>query len=107
MIIDSSGIRSSPSKVKAIEKIPPPSNVEELRAFLGVIGYMRQSIRTYSITAVPLTGLLRIKEFASNKACKSPIAWRSGEAGDFHLLKKVLTLLAVLAFSDWNNTFIT
>ena len=39
MIVDSSGIRPSPSKVEAIEKIPPPSNVEELRAFLGMIGY--------------------------------------------------------------------
>ena len=86
MIIDSSSIRPSPSKGEAIEKIPPPSNVEELRAFLGMIGYMRQSIRNYSITAASLTYLLRIKEFASNKACKSPIAWRSGEAGDFHLL---------------------
>ena len=106
MIIDSSGIRPSPSKVEAIEKMPPPSNVEELRAFLGMIGYMRQSIRNYSITAAPLADLLRVKEFASNTACKSPIAWRSREAGDFHLLKKILISPAVLAFSDWNNTFI-
>ena len=107
MIIDSSGIRPSPSKkVEAIEKMPPPSNVEELRAFLGMIGYMRQSTRNFSITAAALTDLLRIKEFASNKACKTPIAWRSGEARDFHSLKKVIISPAVLAFSDWNNTFI-
>ena len=106
MMIDSSGIRPSPSKVEAIEKMPPPSNVEELRAFLGMIGYMRQSIRNYSIYAAPLTDLLRIKEFASNKACKSPIDWRSGEAGDLYLLKKALISPAVLAFSNWNNTFI-
>ena len=44
MIIDSTGIRLSPSNLEAIEKMPPPSNVEELRAFLGMIGYLRQFI---------------------------------------------------------------
>ena len=29
MIIDGTGIRPSPSKLEAIEKMPPPSNVEE------------------------------------------------------------------------------
>ena len=33
MIIDSTGIRQAPSKLEAIEKMPPPSNVEELRGF--------------------------------------------------------------------------
>ena len=84
----------------------PPSNVEEVRGFLGVIGYMRQFIRNYSITAAPLTYLLRNKAFRPKKACISPIARRYGEAGAFHLLKEALTLPAVLAVPDWNYIFI-
>ena len=55
MIIDSTGITPSPSKLEIIEKMPPPSNVEELREFVGMIGYLRQFIRNYKITAAPLT----------------------------------------------------
>ena len=68
MTIDSTAIRPSPSKLEAIEKMAPSSNVEELRGFLGKTVYLRQSIRNYSITAAPLTYLLRNKEFASEGA---------------------------------------
>ena len=64
MTIDNPGIRPSPFKLEAIEKMQPPSNVKELRAFLGMTGYLRQLIQNYSITAAPLTDLLRTKEFA-------------------------------------------
>ena len=80
MIIDSTGIRPAPSKLEAIEKIPPPSNIEELRAFLGMTGYW-QFIRNYSITAAPRTSLLRNKKIASKKAGKFSSAWGGGEAG--------------------------
>ena len=100
MIIDSTDNRPSPSKLEAIEKVPPPSNVEELRAFLGMTGYLRQFIRNYSTTAAPLTDLLNNKEFAYKKTRKFPIAWGGGEAGGFHWLKKALTSPAVLAFPD-------
>ena len=57
MIIDSTGIRPSPSKLEAIEEMPPPSNIEDLRTFLGMTGYLRQFIQNYNITAAPLTYL--------------------------------------------------
>ena len=106
MIIDSTGIRPAPSKLEAIEKMSPPSNVEELRAFLGMTGYLRQFIQNYSITAAPLTYLLRNKEFASKKVRKFPIAWGDKEAEAFRRLKQTLTSPTVLAFPDWNSTFI-
>ena len=87
MIIDSTGIRQAPSKLEAIEKMPPPSNVEELRGFLGMSGYLRQFIQNYSIFAAPLTDLLRNKEFASKKGRKFPIAWEAQEAEVFRRLK--------------------
>ena len=105
MIIDSTGIRPALSKLEAIEKMPPPSNVEELRAFLGMTGYLRQFIQNYSITAAPLAYLLRNKEFASEKARKFPIAWGDKEAEAFRRLKQTLTSPTVLASPDWNSTF--
>ena len=106
MIIDSTVIRPAPSKLEAIEKMPPPSNVEELRAFLGMTGSLRQFIQNYSITAAPLTDLLRNKEFASKKARKFSIAWGDKEAEAFRRLKQTLTSPTVLAFPDWNSTFV-
>ena len=67
MIVDSTGIRPPPSELEAIEKMAPPSNAEELRAFLGMTGYLRQFIRNYSITAAPLTYLLRKKKVRCKK----------------------------------------
>ena len=106
MIIDSTGSRPPPSKLEAIEKMPPPLNVEELRVFLVMIGYLRQFVRNYSIISVSLNDILRNKEFASKKAHKFPIAWGGEEAGPFHSLKIKLTSPAVLALPDWNNTFV-
>ena len=71
MIIDSTSIRPSPSKLEDIENMTSPSNVEQIRASLGMTGYLWQFIRNYSITAAPLTDLLRNKEFASKKARNS------------------------------------
>ena len=106
MIIDSTGIRPAPSKLEAFEKMPPPSNVEELRAFLGMTGYLRQFIQNYSITAAPLTNLLKNKEFASKKARKFPIACGDKETEASRRSKQTLTSPTVLAFPDWNSTFI-
>ena len=86
--------------------MPPPSNVEELRAFLGMTCYLRQFTQNYSITAALLTDLQRNKEFASKIARKFPIAWGDEEAKAFRRLKQTLTSPTILAFPDWNSTFI-
>ena len=44
--------------MEAIEQIQAPSNVTEVRSFLGLIGYYRRFIKKFSDKAAPLNRLL-------------------------------------------------
>ena len=55
--VDAEGIRSSQNKISAIKKIP--TNVSELRTFLGMVHYYNKFISNLSSILQPLNGLLR------------------------------------------------
>ena len=58
-IIDSTGLHPSPAKVQAIQKAPAPTNITELRAFLGLVNYNHKFLPNLSSTLSPLHRLLR------------------------------------------------
>ena len=105
MIIDCTGIRPVPSKLAAVSAMPRPQNVGELRAFLGLTGYLRQFVPRYSIWAAPLTDLLRNMSLASKSARKLPIEWGTSQETAFVQLKDVISSPTILAFPDWNHPF--
>ena len=61
MVIDRQGVRSAEDKIAAVAQLAPPVSVEELRAFFGMTGYLRQFVERYSIVAAPLTDVPRNK----------------------------------------------
>ncbi|KAK4390467.1 Transposon Tf2-11 polyprotein [Sesamum angolense] len=52
-------IRMDSKKVQAIEEWRPPSDVHDLRSFLGLANYYRRFVKGYSEIARPLTDLLK------------------------------------------------
>ena len=44
--VSSTGIHTDPSKTKAVQNLPSPTNLEQLRSFLGLAGYYRKFIPT-------------------------------------------------------------
>ena len=68
-LIDKDGLHPLPEKVAAILEAPQPKNVQELRAFLGLINYYGRFIRSNlplesvavckGVTWVGMIGLLR------------------------------------------------
>ena len=98
MVIDCTGIRPAPSKLEAVSKMPRPRTVGELRAFLGLTGYLRQFVPKYSLVAAPLTDLLRNKASATKRARKTQIEWGDAKQQSFVQMKAALASPEVLAF---------
>ncbi|CAH2085393.1 unnamed protein product [Euphydryas editha] len=69
-VIDKQGVHACPEKVKAIVGTPPPTNVSEVRAFLGLANYYGKFIKNASTILSPLYELLRKDvKFQWNSAC--------------------------------------
>ncbi|XP_021741171.1 uncharacterized protein LOC110707467 [Chenopodium quinoa] len=85
-----------PAKGSVIEKLPPPTSITGVRAFLGHAGSYRRFIKDFSSIAKPLTELLK-KEvvFSFNKACLEA----------FRKLKEALISSLVVQASDWSLPF--
>ena len=57
--IDASGICTTPDKIDAVVKAPPPENVSELRSFLGLVNYYGKFVPNLSTVLHPLNYLLK------------------------------------------------
>lgn len=89
-------IKMDESKVKAILDWEAPSNVNELRSFLGLANYYRRFIKGYSAVVAPLTELLKKDQgWAWSQSCQNA----------FDNLKKAVTERPVLALPDTHKPF--
>ena len=58
----SEGITPGESKVSAIKNFKEPTNITEVRRFLGLTGFFRKFVQDYSTISKPITKLLRKDE---------------------------------------------
>jgi hypothetical protein len=87
-VISTEGIFVDPRKVEAVLKWERPTNVTEIRSFLGPAGYYRRFIEGFSSIASPLTKLI----------CKEVwFVWSEECEASFQELKERLTFAPVLA----------
>ncbi|VDI46195.1 Hypothetical predicted protein [Mytilus galloprovincialis] len=90
-IVSTEGVRTDPSKVRAIAKMESPQNVSELRSFIGLVSYYRRFIKDFSKIAKCLFDLLQ---------SKAHWEWTSGCEQTFRLLKEKLSSSPVLALPE-------
>lgn len=57
--ISSAGVKPGKHKLNAVLNIPRPTNVRQIRQFLGLSGYFRRFIKDYATLVEPLTRLTR------------------------------------------------
>ena len=56
-LVSEEGVEPLPDTCKAVQNFPRPTNVKQVRSFLGLSGFYRKYIEHYSKIATPLTNL--------------------------------------------------
>ena len=95
-VISSNGVSTDPHKIQAVKDWPVPSNIKDVRGFLGLTGYYRRFIKHYSLISRPLTLLLRKG---------TPFVWSVTTQETFDLLKQTMVTAPVLALPQFNKSF--
>ena len=86
-VVSKVGIAVEHSKVEAVQEWQKPTNVFEVRSFLGLVGYYRRFVGNFSKIAAPMTRLTRKGlKFEWNEECENA----------FQELKRILTTTPVL-----------
>lgn len=96
-VISTEGLEVDASKVEIIQKWPIPSNISELRSFLGHAGYYQRFIPMYSEITAPLRQL---------EKKNSVFNWNSNCTKAFKIIKDKLCSAPVLAFPRYQLPFI-
>lgn len=90
------GIGPETSKITAIQEWPTPTNVKEVRSFVGLANYYRRFISKFAHVATPLTDLTK-KDV--------PFTWGPLQQEAFDTLKVKLTTAPLLTLPDPNLPF--
>lgn len=96
-IISEKGSLPNPNKTSCINKYPRPKNVVEIQRFLGLCNYYRKFIENFAKIAKPLYNLC---------GKDVPFIWNQSCENAFNNLKQAISSPPVLAFPDFNETFI-
>jgi hypothetical protein len=94
--ISAEGISVDQRKVDAIKSWPTPTNISELRSFLGLATYYRKFVKDFSAIATPLTALLHKDK---------PYNWEKEQQSAFEQLKQHLVSAPVLILPDPTKPF--
>src|SRR5450759_5001679 len=94
--VSEQGIAVDLEKVTAILALRRPSNVKEVRGFLGMVGYYRRFVEGYAKLALPLTELLK-KE--------TPFQWTERQEEAFKELKMRMVKAPMMVAPDFDKVF--
>lgn len=96
-MVSAAGVRPDPEKVSSVQSFPRPTNLREVREFLGLIGYYRRHINQFSREAKPLTRLT---------AKNVKFEWTDDAEGAFQSLKQRLVEAPILRYPDFRIPFV-
>ena len=96
-VISEEGVQVNPEKIKAIARFPEPKSKKNIKQFLGLAGFFRKFVRSFSAIAAPLTDVL-----------KEDVQFRfeEKERNAFQNLKDALGQPPVLRFPNFDLPFI-
>nr|GEZ51727.1 retrotransposon protein, putative, Ty3-gypsy subclass [Tanacetum cinerariifolium] len=96
-VVNSKGIHVDPNKIEAVKNLKPSKTPTEIRSFLGLAGYYRQFIASFSKIAKPPTLLTQ-----KNKKFE----WGDEQENAFQTLKDMLCDAPILALPEGADDFL-
>ena len=93
-IVSCAGVRPTDSRIKAIQKAPPPTNKQQLQSFLGLMTYNAKFLPNLAQTLHPMYQLLR----KNTKWC-----WKLKHEKSFMAAKQLLCQDCALTHYDVNK----
>ena len=95
--ISGQGLEPIPEKLESLQQMPAPTDLTEVRKFLGFVGYYRKFIPKYSDITRPLTNLTR-KDI--------PFEWSKACQAAFEMLKEYLLKEPILKYPKPDQPYI-
>ncbi|XP_022846303.1 uncharacterized protein LOC111369052 [Olea europaea var. sylvestris] len=92
----SRGLEVGKVKIDTVAKLPPPTNVQGIRSFLGHAGFYRRFIKDFSKVPKPICDLLE-KD--------TTFVFDAGYLRAFETIKEKLVTAPVMVVPDWNQSF--
>ena len=83
-------------KINAIKTWAQPTNLHQVRSFLGLAGFYHRFVKEFSTIASPLHALIKKN---------APFVWEPSQDTAFNELKNLLTHAPVLALPNFDKTF--
>ena len=108
-VLTREGIKPQPEKVRAILAIKEPSNVKQLRTFLGMVQYYRDITEKRSHLLAPLSDLVGecgiTKDTRKKKKKLRSWHWDKIHQDCFDAIKRQMAKDVLLAYPDYSETF--
>jgi Reverse transcriptase (RNA-dependent DNA polymerase). len=95
-VVNREGIQPDDDKIIKVRDYPEPTNIRQLRGFLGLASYYRKFIKNFSTIAKPLNQLLE-KDIL--------FEWKENQQQAFETLKKLLISAPILRYPDFQRPF--
>jgi predicted aspartyl protease len=96
-VVSEEGVATDPEKISAVTSWPTPTNVSEVRSFLGLCTYYRRYVRSFATIAHPLNHLtVKDVKFEWTQSCENA----------FVTLKTALTSAPILAYPSPEADFV-
>jgi hypothetical protein len=90
-IVGKDGVKADPEKVRVIQELPEPTNITELRSFLGMVNQLGKFLPDLSAITEPLRSLL---------STKKTWHWDQTQSQAFAKVKDLVSVTPVLALYD-------
>ena len=100
-VVSKDGVEVDPDKTAKVVNWPTPTSPEDVRRFIGFVGYYRRFIKNFSVISKPLTDLMPSPTSKKSKKHKQKDwTWGTDQEDAFQRLKNLLVSAPILGYAN-------